>query len=458
MRRTISLAVKLLAVPALLTATLASSQVDDPTRLRAFAAGYKAQFICSGLFNGGKTLKQIERDELTGIYDEIARIVPELTADIDSAGKTVRVAFSDGMPPRTAIHNPATGCTSMPTGWIAKPMRQAPQPSRLAPGALDAERWPMGDMNVRRDAPPGMNAIERAIAPVFGDNAFGGKTSAILLVKGGQIVAEEYALGHDKHTSQRTWSVAKSMAATYVGYVKQMKHDARWVPPYTTLTNSADPRNDVTLNHYLRMASGMLSDTAGNRTDHVYMGGASVTQRALQWPLIRKPGVRFRYANNDSLIATLMAREAAPELHPHQLFDKLGMTRTFAETDWHGNYILSSQVWTTSRDLARMGLLYLKGGMWNGERLLPENWREYVSSPSGPQPEGRPFGYGAQFWLMNKSEGIPKDTFAGFGNRGQFLVIVPSMDMVIVRRGYDSRGNRFDIEAFTRAVVAAAKS
>ena len=130
------------------------------------------------------------------------------------------------------------------------------------------------------------------------------------------------------------------------------------------------------------------------------------------------------------------------------------MTRTFAETDWNQDYILSSQVWTTSRDLARLGLLYLNNGEWNGEQLLPANWREYVSTPSGPQPDGK-FGYGATFWLMNKSEAIPADTFAAFGNRGQYLVIIPSLDMVIVRRGYDSEGSRFDIEAFTRSAVAA---
>ena len=100
----------------------------------------------------------------------------------------------------------------------------------------------------------------------------------------------------------------------------------------------------------------------------------------------------------------------------------------------------------------------MNNGPWNGEQMLPENWREYVSTPSGPQPQEGKFGYGATFWLMNQSEGIPKDTFAGFGNRGQYLVIIPSLDMVIVRRGYDSSENRFDIEAFTRDIVAAVQS
>lgn len=183
-----------------------------------------------------------------------------------------------------------------------------------------------------------------------------------------------------------------------------------------------------------------------------------MTERATAWPLLYKPGTRFRYANNDTLLAVHAARAQYRDFDPYGFFQKLGMTRTYVETDWQDNYILSSQVWTTARDLGRMGLLYLNNGMWNGERLLPENWRAYVSTPSGPQPEGRNFGYGATFWLMNQSDGIPKDTFAAFGNRGQYLVIIPSLNLVIVRRGYDSGENRFDIEAFTRDIVTAIKA
>ena len=116
--------------------------------------------------------------------------------------------------------------------------------------------------------------------------------------------------------------------------------------------------------------------------------------------------------------------------------------------------MLSSQVWSTARDLARFGMLYLNNGVWNGQRILPENWRAYVTTPSGPQPPGD-FGYGAGFWLMNRSDGVPPDTFAAFGNRGQFVVIVPSRQVVIVRRGEDPAGTRFDIAAFTRDVLAA---
>ncbi|HEY0103413.1 MAG TPA: serine hydrolase, partial [Brevundimonas sp.] len=81
-------------------------------------------------------------------------------------------------------------------------------------------------------------------------------------------------------------------------------------------------------------------------------------------------------------------------------------------------------------------------------------WRDYVSRPSGPQPGGAQ-GYGATFWLMNRSEGVPPDAISANGNRGQYVVIVPSRSVVIVRRGEDPAGKPFDPIAFTRDVLAA---
>src|SRR3546814_9500433 len=97
--------------------------------------------------------------------------------------------------------------------------------------------------------------------------------------------------------------------------------------------------------------------------------------------MLGAPNTRYRYANNDTLLATLSLKaaleKAGTPLDPAAFFDRLGMTRTFAEHDKNGDYILSSQVWTSARDLARLGLLYQNDGMWRGERLLPADWRRF---------------------------------------------------------------------------------
>lgn len=445
--------------------TIASAQSPEaPSRIDlAYAAGYKAQFLCSGLFNGGKTVADIEADELTGIYERIANIVPTLKADIDYTQKKVAVTFADDAPPRIALWYPTSGCIGMPIGFDKPTQRTAPPPRQFS----DDQPWPMGDADAAITQTQGAMAIDRIAASAFrtgdhpsGNNAYGGKTSAVMVVRGDKIIWEAYKPGHDMHTTQRTWSVAKSIAGTLTGW-RVLKGPISPKDPLAIAQfhGFGDPRGDIKLDHVLRMSSGLVSDSAGNRTDPIYMGGASVALRSASWPLLHKPGSHYRYANNDTLIAVQHLLTKDENFRPNDLLQKLGMTRTYIESDWQGTPILSSQVWTSARDLARMGMLYLNNGIWpygkgGRERLLPENWLEYVSAPSGPQPDGA-FGYGATFWLMNKSEDVPTDTIAGFGNRGQYLVIIPSRDIVIVRRGYDTREDRFDIAAFTRDIVNA---
>ena len=295
--------------------------------------------------------------------------------------------------------------------------------------------------------------IQNAIGSAFSQN--GPRTTATIVTSNGKVVAERYAEGFGPKVPQRTWSVAKSIAATLVGAAVQRGDTS--VDRFAGLGLSPQDytRRSITIDQLLRMASGRYSDTPGNRTDPLYFGGSTVEETALHWPLVHQPGSAFRYANNDTLAAVQAIKSTFVEHPPAELFAKLGMSHTVAETDWQGNYILSSQVWSTARDLARLGQLYLDDGVLpNGERILPEGWVHYVSTPSGPQPDG-PLGYGAGFWLFNKTDVIPPDTFAMQGNRGQFVVIVPSRNVVIVRRGEDPVGSRFDILSFTRDVLAA---
>lgn len=280
----------------------------------------------------------------------------------------------------------------------------------------------------------------------------GARTTAVLIQRGGKILGEAYAPGFDGNLPQRTWSVAKSIAATLVG-AAVLRGEADVTDSAGLGDSDTDPRRAITIDHLLRMASGRYSDTPGNRTDPLYFGGFTVRETALHWPILHRPGTVFRYANNDTLAAAIAITPTFAAHPPRAFLDTLGMTGTVPETDHAGDYILSSQVWASARDLARLGQLYLQRGAWNGAQIIPGDWLDYVSKPTGPQPAGE-FGYGAGFWLFNTSAGIPRDTIAMQGNRGQYVVIVPSRDVVIVRRGEDPTGARFDIAAFTRDVLA----
>lgn len=419
---------------------------------RAWAAGYRVALTCSSLWNGaGKSLDAIERDELTGIYPEIESDVRALKADVEETAKQVRVRYRDDMPPRVAQWTGGEGCVTLPIGASPPPVGEiAPRPN------LDGQPWPLGDEGARWPTTRGYGKFQRATMAI---EDFGGRTSSLLIVKDGRISVESYWGGHNMHTAQRTFSVAKSLAATLIGHaVHRGQIDVTSPAAIAEWQRPGDPRAAITTEQLMRMASGLTSDTAGNRTDAIYMGGASVRQWTVQWPLLNPPGTRYRYANNDTLLAVLSLKAAQAKadgvLSPSAFFDRIGMARTFVEHDKEGDYILSSQVWTTARDLARLGLLYQHDGLWDGQRLLPADWRSFVTTPSGPQPDGM-FGYGAGFWLLNKTDGVPADAFGAFGNRGQYLIVIPSRQLVIVRQGYDDGQNRLDIAALVKAIVAA---
>jgi CubicO group peptidase (beta-lactamase class C family) len=450
----------------LLLPVAAPAQVDRPEYVRAVAAGYKAAFLCSDIFTAGQSEPLIAKDDLERIYPELEPLIPKLEARVDREAKTVSVAFSDKLPPRIAAWRPHLGCAQLPIGASADSVRLLP---RLATNPRvdrnDRLPWPNGDRGAV-DRPRGdAAALARAVGAAFDRRTYGqgSETTAVLVVQDGRIVAERYRADFDMHMAQRTWSVGKSLAGTIIGAaVQQNLLDVDQPVLVPEWRRPGDPRAAITTDNLLRMASGLHSDSAGNRTDATYFGGSSVTENATQWPLETAPGARFRYANNDILLAVrgLRARldkggrDRSLAFPFESVLWKIGMTRTVPETDWQGNFILSSQVWTTARDLGRLGLLYLDDGVWNGERILPPGWGAYVSR-RGPAQPASGYGYGATFWTFPADLGLPADAYIGQGNRGQYLAIIPSRRLVVVRRGYDGPGTAFDPGAFVRDVLQA---
>lgn len=426
------------------------AQPSAGTYPRAVAAGYKAALYCSGLFNAGRTPAQIDADELTGIYPEYDKIVPTLTAQIDRARGSVAVAFDPALPPRYTVWRDGRGCVTLPIGSKAPAGKVSAAPQIAG---ADPRPWPQGDAGITaRPSAPLTGAVGKAFAGGYGA---GTKTVGVVVAKDGKIVAERYGSGFGPYVSNRTWSVGKSIAGTLIGLVDA---DALQAPATVPQWSADDPRRSITLDNLLRMASGLHSDTAGNRTDAIYFGGTAVDEQAVSWPLEAQPGTRFRYANNDILLAVYATRQRIGEdryrTWPNELFGKLGMAHTVAETDWHGNYVLSSQVWSTARDLARLGLFWSQDGVWAGRRLLPAGWLGTMTTPSGPQPPSGP-GYGATMWLFGPRQGLPVGTFAAQGNRGQYVMVIPAQRLVIVRRGEDPGAARFDIARFAADVAAA---
>ena len=180
---------------------------------RAIAAGYKALTLCEGQFGGGRTSEQIAATELKGIYSEYEALVAELPATSDRLGRSVSVPFAPDMPPRIAYHMPRFGCSLAPIGGKrGTPPALHPNPSMPIPA--DPRPWPMGDGGI---AAKPSEALSAAVATAFDPARSKGRTTGVLILRDGKIIAERYADGFGPLVPNRTWSVAKSIAGTLAG-------------------------------------------------------------------------------------------------------------------------------------------------------------------------------------------------------------------------------------------------
>ena len=439
------------------------------------AAGVQAILMCNGLFTSERTLPQVFNQELK----YLARPIGSARGgdyQVDYARKSVAIGSPGGVPVMRAVFRTGIGCIILAPDQdfsVVSTLPELPEPTP-SENPIDAV-WPDGDRVPELKWPTEVDELRLQAAS---DWAFNRPTPeqvtlSLLIVHRGQIIHERYAEGVDVYTKTRTWSTAKSIAATLIGMLVdngRLELDAPlavdWLPK--TTTDAPDPRDLITLRHVLHMSSGLYNVDSHVRgaeyatgSGLAYWAGASSVQGALNRGLIRRPGTFWEYENYDTLLGVLAMKNALGSTAAyHQfpraaLFDKISMHNTLVSTDRFGDFIFSSQVYTNARDLARFGLLYLNRGLWRGERLLSEDWIEFVRTPAPATTERGNF-YGAQWWLVpDDRTDVPKDAYSTAGNRGQFVIVVPSHDLVIVRRGLDYGRQGFDRWDLLREVLRA---
>ena len=435
--------------------------------------GQQAVFMCNGLFTSNRSLEQVFAQELAFLPEPIG--TPEGgDYQVNQELRAVEVGAPGLAPTMRAVFREGIGCVILPPDQTLDDIDRLPElPLPYPPGDAEQLPWPEGDFVEPKPLPASVDAdaLDAASDWAFDRETPEQTTISLLVVHKGEIIHERYAPGFDATTRTRTWSTAKSIAATLIGMLVDqglMELDAPlgfdWYPE--ARASEADPRNEITLRHVLNMSSG-LESIDNNRLEYAtgsglsYWAGASSVTGARSRALIREPGTRFDYENYDTLLAVyamkraLGGEKAYAEFPRKALLDRIGMRNTLVSTDRFGDFILSSQVYTNARDLARFGLLYLNNGVWNGERLLSEEWIDFVRTPA-PSTSEIDSIYGGQWWLVPDSrDDVPKDAYSTAGNRGQFTIVVPSHELVIVRRGLDYGRQGFDRWDLTREVLKA---
>lgn len=461
---------------ALLTAPLAQERPAydywGPQR-EMIQRGEQAIFMCNGLFTSNRTLEQVFAQELKYLRAPIGTAAGG-DYEVDRGRRAVSVGKAGAVPVMRAAFRDGIGCVILSPDQALDdipvlPSLEMPPP----PGDAATTPWPDGDLVAEAPLPSNVDAtaLQAASDWAFTRPSPEQDTLSLIVVHKGRIIHERYAPGVTMATRTRTWSTAKSIAATLIGILVdqgKMRLDAplgfEWLP--RTRAAAPDPRDAITLRHVLNMSSG-LETVDNNGLEYAtgsglaYWAGASSVDGARNRGLIRAPGTNWDYENYDTLLAVYAMKralgdDAAYLRFPRQaLLDRIGMRNTLLSTDRFGDFILSSQVYTNARDLARFGMLYAQKGMWNGERVLSEQWIDFVRKPA-PSTAARGNEYGGHWWLVpDDRTDVPRDAYSTAGNRGQFTIVVPSHDLVIVRRGLDYGRQGFDRWDLTREVLKA---
>jgi CubicO group peptidase (beta-lactamase class C family) len=423
-------------------------------RLAGVGSAFAAKYLCSAVFVGGRDPEPVARVDLPAFRSAILGLVGW---HVDSAsGTTTADIYSIGR--REARYRPGLGCT------VAIDRTPAEVPVAPPVTAVPANAFP--------PVVPTPPALGKVVEAAFSEPDPGRlrRTRALLVIHRGQTLAERYAPGYSAQSRFIGWSMSKSVMSALVGIlVAQGRLTLDAQAPVPEWANPNDPRHAITLDQLLHMSSGLeFDEDYGNPlSDVVWLlyGTGDGAAFAAAKPLAMAPGATFHYASGTTEILSRIVAGKAGEGYPlfaeRTLFAPLGMAGTLIEPDAAGTPMGACCVWATARDWTRFGLLYLNEGVREGRRILPADWVRYSRTPA---PAAKAEQYGAHFWLKvpppyriepGRPQLLPADAFHAVGHGGQFVTVIPSRALVVVRLGLALDPVAWDHEAFMHDLLAA---
>jgi CubicO group peptidase (beta-lactamase class C family) len=416
-------------------------------------SGYAAKNMASTVFIAGRSPASINQND-----HDVPMI--EMAETSLGQGKKSATATVFGLMEREAVCRTGLGCILLPPGAESLPAEVAP----MRAIETDSLPFPYGNA-VAGDTLFGAvdyAKLEKAVDLAFDANETQ-RTRTVLIAYKNSIIAERYTDGFTAETPVLGWSMTKSVLATLYGVLEYQGkinlQEAAGIRSWET-----DSRSEITIDDLLRMQSGLAWDEDYSRISDVTrmlflekdMAAVQVDKKA-----VAAPGEVWNYSSGTSnLLAALLRRKFNSQQEYlnfpyHHLIDKIGMGSMLIETDAAGNFVGSSYGWASTRDWAKFGLLYLNEGIWNNTRLFSPEWTDYVTRPTRNSDRR----YGAHFWLNEGGHypGVPRDLYSANGYQGQYVFIIPSLDLVIVRTGL-AEPPEFNLLAFLQAVTGAIRN
>jgi CubicO group peptidase (beta-lactamase class C family) len=415
-----------------------------PPELIRVGASYSAKMVCSNVFIAGRDAGRVLAEDVQAPGHPLLRL---MRVNVERERGVVRAGLFGLFGQGVAIYRPGTGCASVPDGDLARAqLAQLTQvEGALAPAAPVQANWPRGQ---GAEPDPGLQALVR-------DSALQGPGArALVVVHRGRLVAETYGDGFNAATPLLGWSMTKTVTAGLIGMQIRAGHlalgqDGFW----------SDERKRIRLSDLMGMASGLrFNEGYGDVSDVTRMLFLESDMAAFAHakPADAAPGAVWNYSSGTAVLLSRIWQQAAGDAalaYPYRaLFAPLGMRSAVLEADARGNYVGSSYMYATAQDWARYGQFLSQDGVWNGERMLPEGFVRWMRTPVAPA-HGR-YGQG-QVWLVEpNAPKLPDDTFWMEGHDGQFIAIVPSRELVLVRMGLTPAKLAYSARPLLAAVLA----
>lgn len=418
--------------------------------------GYTAKYLCSHVFTSG----QDPEEAMELFIEPVNPLFRAVRYRVDYEQKEASAWFPGFLRPATAVYREGCGCTLLVDGARESLMQQA-EGLEIERPLLKDTLWPAGKRVDFRNIPSNIDIdklnerLRREFEETTSDPNEMINTLAIVVAYRDRIIAEQYRPGIDAETPLLSWSASKSITSALAGRLVQTKgldiHQPAGFPEWEN-----DERKAITIGQLLRMESGLAFDERyapfADAVEMLYQS-PDMGAYALDKPLAAAPGTQWSYSSGTTnILAKILLRETGgnfrslEEFAHKEFFSKLGMTTAVFEHDEHGAFVGSSYFYASPRDWLRFALLYKNKGLWNGEQLLPEGWVDYSLTPTPHAPDGR---YGAQIWLNAGAPGsderllprLPKGLFAFEGFQDQWIVVIPSWDLMVARFGVTNGGN-----------------
>jgi CubicO group peptidase (beta-lactamase class C family) len=434
--------------------------------------GYSAKYICSQVFLAGRDPVRVFREDVTPTHPLFRLVTPH----VDYDAKTVTADVFGFWKEMTAVYRDGCGCT-LAIDSTRKVLLEQAKDIPVQKILRSDLPWPHGSMVDLDRLPENVDRekLDQAVEDAFkepGPDTMR-NTQAIVVVYGDKIIAEHYRDDFNRDTPILGWSMSKSVTSALAGIlVRDGKLDIMKPAPVAVWKNQGDPRGAITPDMMLRMSTGLeFQESYAPFKDATYMlyASNSMADFAAAKPLRVEPDQEWYYSSGTTNIVAKIIRDLTggtlqsfTAFSRERLFNKIQMLSAVIEPDASGSFVGSSYMFATARDWARFGLLVKNDGIWNNERILPEGWVQYVSTPTPTAPIGE---YGAHFWLNAGAPGgasnrtfpkLPTDLVYLSGFNSQIVAVIPSRDIVAVRLGV-THDDSWDSEDFLVQILAAVK-